>query len=624
MQRFGVDSGKLTTYDKVNSDRTGASRLLFSRENGLLADHPVIEGRDGSERVSRVVSFAGQSLKGPAACVPLLKLSDQAIDRKVDKKGNSADGQGRSAAGRCTGLALVLGKGRVIILGEAGMLTAQVTGPQRNPMGMNLPGTDNRQFALNLMHWLSKLLPTTSPSPSTPTVAASTPPAAATTPPATASTPPDRCQHAADRCHHARASPRKPRRTLTTAEIVAESEASVALVKSKIGSSGTGFLVGPGLLATNAHVIEGEFINSMDILFPSADERKKGPYVAELVYEDVKRDLALLRVKTDLGPLRIAPSYTFRRGEDVTVIGNPGRGDDEVLENAISRGVMSTATKIEGQNYYQLSVAINPGNSGGPVFDSYGQVIGIASRELEKGVSGVFHPGRRPPDGAQEAGRPVRGGIPTGGLASPPAHCRPMPGHRRRVLQPRDRVPPHGRGPRQPKKAAQKVAQKNAQRLTKIIAELERDWLRIMELELPRIRDDQLVERPTHDRFVQLSDSYAKLKSAYQASRPGDMNAEDLRQLRASHRKAAVNLYDALKLEVPDGLLALYEDNALGRFTGTISAKGAGPRQAHDTDFNTEVERPAELNNPVVCNARRRVSPGGRSPSLGRGTSLVC
>ena len=623
VQRFGVDSGKLTTYDKVNSDRTGASRLLFSRENGLLADHPVIEGRDGSERVSRVVSFAGQSLKGPAACVPLLKLSDQAIDRKVDKKGNSTDGQGRSAAGRCTGLALVLGKGRVIILGEAGMLTAQVTGPQRNPMGMNLPGTDNRQFALNLMHWLSKLLPTTSPSPSPPTVAASTPPAAATTPPATASTAPTAASTppaaastppAAASTPPAAATPAptaastppvaattpaakpagKPLRTLTTAEIVAESEASVALVKSKIGSSGTGFLVGPGLLATNAHVIEGEFINSMDILFPSADQQKKGPYVAELVYEDVKRDLALLRVKTDLGPLRIAPSYTFHRGEDITVIGNPGRGDDEVLENAISRGVMSTATKIEGQNYYQLSVAINPGNSGGPVFDSYGQVIGIASRASSKKESLAYS---IPVEDLQAALKKLAGQSAAESQRVASRHrlltavqCLGIGGayyslgieFRRTVA-----------GRAQPKKAAQKIAQKNAQRLTKIIAELERDWLRIMELELPRVRDDQLVERPTHDRFVQLSDTYAKLKSAYQASRPGDMSAEDLRQLRASHRKATVNLYDALKLEVPDGLLALFEDNALGRFTGTISAKGAGPRQRADTDFNTEVERPA-------------------------------
>jgi hypothetical protein len=52
------------------------------------------------------------------------------------------------------------GRGRVIVLGEAAMLSAQLgISPNRTEkMGMNVPGTDNRQFALNIMHWLSRLL----------------------------------------------------------------------------------------------------------------------------------------------------------------------------------------------------------------------------------------------------------------------------------------------------------------------------------------------------------------------------------------------------------------------------------------------------------------------------------
>ena len=82
---------------------------------------------------------------------------------------------------------------------------------------------------------------------------------------------------------------------------------------------------------------------------------------------------------TDLSPLEIDPSYQFRRGQEVTVIGNPGIGNKLVLENAVSRGVMSTTAVIEGQSFYQLSIAINPGNSGGPVIDSTGRVIGVAT-----------------------------------------------------------------------------------------------------------------------------------------------------------------------------------------------------------------------------------------------------
>ena len=104
------------------------------------------------------------------------------------------------------------------------------------------------------------------------------------------------------------------------------------------GSVGTGFLVRPGVIATNAHVIDGEFITNLRVRFPSAEKAQQGPITAELLYEDTRRDLAFLRVKSSLPPLRIATSYTFRKGEDVTAIGNPGAGGELILENAISRG----------------------------------------------------------------------------------------------------------------------------------------------------------------------------------------------------------------------------------------------------------------------------------------------
>ncbi len=41
------------------------------------------------------------------------------------------------------------------MMGEAAIFTAQVEGPERRPFGMNVPGLDNRQLALNVIHWLS-------------------------------------------------------------------------------------------------------------------------------------------------------------------------------------------------------------------------------------------------------------------------------------------------------------------------------------------------------------------------------------------------------------------------------------------------------------------------------------
>ena len=140
----------------------------------------------------------------------------------------------------------------------------------------------------------------------------------------------------------------EPSRPLSSAEIAAESEPSIALISGD-GSVGTGFLVRPGILATNAHVIDGEFMTTLRVRFPSAEKDQQGPLLADLLYEDTHRDLAFLQVKSTLPPLRIAESYRFRKGEDVTVIGNPGAGNQLILENAISRGLMSTRTSLQGQ-----------------------------------------------------------------------------------------------------------------------------------------------------------------------------------------------------------------------------------------------------------------------------------
>ena len=147
-------------YDKESGDQT---ELVFTREEGLLSEHPITKGRDATERINRIISFSGTSLKGPKGSVPFLKLADTAMDLlPPDRKPSSPDEPAPdhkqvSAAGRAQGVALEFGKGRVVVLGEAAMLTAQVA-MRGFRFGMNVPGIDNRQLALNMMHWLSGLL----------------------------------------------------------------------------------------------------------------------------------------------------------------------------------------------------------------------------------------------------------------------------------------------------------------------------------------------------------------------------------------------------------------------------------------------------------------------------------
>lgn len=153
--RFGVHMSATSTLDDKNYlvDRGNRGFIVYTRESGGIAEHPITAGRNTAERLAKVMTFTGQSLKGPDGSVALLRLADSARDRVAGSETETT-----SAAGRAQAVAFTYGRGRVVVLGEAGMLSAQTVGPDRLPMGMNQPGIDNRQFALNIMHWLSGLL----------------------------------------------------------------------------------------------------------------------------------------------------------------------------------------------------------------------------------------------------------------------------------------------------------------------------------------------------------------------------------------------------------------------------------------------------------------------------------
>lgn len=152
-KRFGVEMSKGFTLDEANSADGNPSLIIYSRENKLLLGHPITEGRSGAEKINKVMSFTGQSLLGPKDSYAILRLADTAKDTP-DRSATTFT----SAAGRAQALAFKFGKGRVVVHGEAAMLSAQIAGANKFKMGMNVPGTDNKQYALNLMHWLSGIL----------------------------------------------------------------------------------------------------------------------------------------------------------------------------------------------------------------------------------------------------------------------------------------------------------------------------------------------------------------------------------------------------------------------------------------------------------------------------------
>ncbi|MGE3804275.1 MAG: trypsin-like peptidase domain-containing protein [Gemmataceae bacterium] len=172
--------------------------------------------------------------------------------------------------------------------------------------------------------------------------------------------------------------PKRVLKPMNTEEIYAASARSVCFIKSE-KAFGTGFMVRPGVVATNAHVLGLYPVKHFSITFPSSGSTSHTIYEPTLLYYDSRRDLAFLKIDSKIEPLWIAESYEFRPGRDVSTIGNPGLGPKDNLNNAVSKGVMSTEKTLKDLKFYQLDLSVNPGNSGGPVFDNMGQVVGVVT-----------------------------------------------------------------------------------------------------------------------------------------------------------------------------------------------------------------------------------------------------
>lgn len=154
-------------------------------------------------------------------------------------------------------------------------------------------------------------------------------------------------------------------------------------------ASGSGFvLTQDGYIVTNYHVIE-DAVNdsSVSIVVSFANGDK---YNATLVGGEQDNDVAILKIEaTGLQPVTLGDSDQLVVGEAVYTIGNP-LGE---LTYSMTQGIISakdrSITMSDGtvMNMLQTDTAINNGNSGGPLFDMYGQVIGITSAKLSNSAT---------------------------------------------------------------------------------------------------------------------------------------------------------------------------------------------------------------------------------------------
>ena len=148
-KRLGVSMSEGATADTAHSEG-GDTVLVFTGRTSYWATTRLPGGAMKPSESNKIQTFTGTSVKGPEGSVPILKLANTAVESGTDDKTVSA-------AGRAQGVVFSLGKGRVVVMGEAAELSAQVFGVDEE-FGMNVPGIDNRQMAINIMHWLSGLL----------------------------------------------------------------------------------------------------------------------------------------------------------------------------------------------------------------------------------------------------------------------------------------------------------------------------------------------------------------------------------------------------------------------------------------------------------------------------------
>jgi S1-C subfamily serine protease len=139
--------------------------------------------------------------------------------------------------------------------------------------------------------------------------------------------------------------------------------------------TGSGFVVGPDLIITNAHVVAG-------VTSPTVRVKGKGKaFEGTIVYFDPNKDVALIRVD-DFPSVQLDISEPLEREASAVAAGFPGGGPLELIPARIRGISLSTGTNIYGEGevtreIYAIAADIKQGDSGAPLFALDGSVAGL-------------------------------------------------------------------------------------------------------------------------------------------------------------------------------------------------------------------------------------------------------
>ena len=156
-------------------------------------------------------------------------------------------------------------------------------------------------------------------------------------------------------------------------EIVGNAAAAVVSIETSTGR-GSGFFVTPELIITNAHVVESHGFVTVKLSDGTA-------MPARVLRTSPVVDIAIVSPNTPRPGQSVVPMGSVgaaRAGQEVIAIGS-ALG---VLQNTVTRGIVSAVRNASGVMLIQTDAAINPGNSGGPLIDRSGRVIGITTLKV--------------------------------------------------------------------------------------------------------------------------------------------------------------------------------------------------------------------------------------------------
>ncbi len=168
------------------------------------------------------------------------------------------------------------------------------------------------------------------------------------------------------------------RTRLSAKEIVQRSSPAIVRVEAGSDRVGTGFIVGAGLVATNLHVVAG--MSEIRVVLYGGTPVP----VNRIAGLDPERDLAILGFTPpkELPSLTLGDSDVMAAGDSVIAIGNPLG----VLDYSVSGGLLSSVRVVnEKLTVLQISAPISVGSSGGPLFNTFGEVIGVTTAIIAAG-----------------------------------------------------------------------------------------------------------------------------------------------------------------------------------------------------------------------------------------------